>query len=374
MAGTLRRLAREHGTPLLVVRRRQIERNHRTLRRLLPRVKIYYAMKANPDPHVVRTILDDGGCVEVCSRAELDVCAEAGAAPQRILYTHPVKTADDIRRARAFGLDLFVADNRAELDKLAAVAAGTGVLLRVRVANPFCLINLSEKYGCAVEDVEPLARAALDLGLRPRGICFHVGSQTTSAIPYVQTLETLRQICDRLADAGIELDLLDIGGGFPLTHGPEISVEELCGPIAAAIERQFASFDVLCEPGRFLVGNSAILITSVIGKSVRDGVIWYYIDDGLYATFSGRVFDKAEYPLFAERPGPRVACVVAGPTCDSFDVVSTDRSLPEQEVGDLIWATNIGAYSMASGSRFNGFGPARVLFIEKEHDDDFRLA
>jgi ornithine decarboxylase len=374
-ACALRRLADEHGTPLLVVRGRQIERNHQILRRLLPDVAIFYAMKANPHPRIVETITGAGGGVEVCSTEEIELCGRLGVEPRRVLYTHPIKTPAQIRKARAYGLDLLVCDNPVELEKVAAHAPGCGILFRVKVTNPFCLINLSEKFGCPVEDLESLVATAQRLGLVPRGICFHVGSQTTSPIPYVETLKMLKDICNRLLVGGVRLDIMDIGGGFPLSHDPlSISMDEFCLPIANTLEHLFGSFNLCCEPGRFLVGNSAVLVSSVVGKAVRDHVNWYYIDDGLYASFSGKVFDKADYPLFAERGGPEHGCVVAGPTCDSFDIVSSDRSLPELEVGDLIWATNIGAYSVASASRFNGFGPGKVLFIDKENDDDLQIA
>ena len=163
-------------------------------------------------------------------------------------------------------------------------------------------------------------------------------------------------------DEKIILDTLDIGGGFPVSYVETVMpIDRFCEPIAEALEKYFDQCRVIAEPGRFLVASAVWLITQVVGKSRRGGIPWYYIDDGLYGSFSGRLFDKCDYTIQSERDGDRELCVIAGPTCDSFDVLYTDRALAPVEIGDLLIVPGMGAYTNASASTFNGFPVARLV-------------
>lgn len=362
-----RALADEHGTPLLVVFEEAIERSFRVLEELLPGVTLFYAVKANPDPRILATVARLGGGLDVASPAELAMCEEVGVDARRVLYTQPIKSPGEIALLRERRVEPLVCDNAEEIRKVARHHPGCGVLVRIRVANPFCVVDLGEKFGCEVAQVVPLVELALSSGLRFHGVCFHVGSQSISQSAHVETLKIVKGIADDLALRGVDLEVVDIGGGFPLSYlNPIISIDSFCSPIANTLAHLFGGQTVWAEPGRFIVGDACVLITRVVGKAERDAVTWYYIDDGLYGSLSGKVYDHADYPLRTFREGVPGRCVVAGPTCDSFDIPFRDRSLPELEVGDLVCVESIGAYSVAHATRFNGRPGAARLFITKE--------
>jgi ornithine decarboxylase len=361
------RLAREHGTPLVVTFREVIERNYRALQALMPRVRIFYAVKANPDLHVLETLLHLGAGLDVASPGELELARSLGVAPSRLLYTQPIKKEEEIALARDSGLDLLVCDNADEVVKVGRVHRGCGILLRIRVTNPYCVVDLSQKFGCDPGDVPALVDLASSSGLVPRGLCFHVGSQTISSLPYVETLKLVRSLMHELALRGVDLDVLDIGGGFPLSYlNPIISIDSFCEPVVNTLDHLFGGHRIYSEPGRFIVGNASTLLTRVVGRSMRDGVRWYYVDDGLYGTLSGKVYDQADYPVRTFGKGRETRCVVAGPTCDSYDVAFRDLVLPELDVGDLVCIESVGAYTTASATSFNGMAPAKRIFIDKE--------
>ncbi len=361
------RLVKEHGTPLLVTFRAVVERNYRALASVMPRVKIFYAVKANPDHPVIETLVRLGSGLEVASPRELEIARSLAVPASRLLYTQPIKKEEEIAFARECGVDLLVCDNAEEVRKIARVHPGCGILLRIRVTNPYCVVDLSQKFGCEPADVSALVDLASSLGLVPRGLCFHVGSQTISSLPYVETLNLVRSLMHELALSGVDLAILDIGGGFPLSYlNPIMSIDSFCAPVVNTLDNLFGGQQIYCEPGRFIVGNASTLLTRVVGKSVRDGLTWYYVDDGIYGTLSGKVYDHADYPVRTFRRGRGIRCVVAGPTCDSFDVAFKDLVLPELDVGDIVCVECVGAYTSASATAFNGMGPVKRIFMDKE--------
>jgi ornithine decarboxylase len=355
------------GTPLMVTSESVIERNYQALHSLLPGVSLFYAVKANPDQRILATLAGLGAGLDVASPAELALTRQLSMPASRVLYTQPIKKLEEIASIRKLGIDLLICDNECEMRKIASVHPGCRVMIRIRVTNPYCVVNLSEKFGCEVEQVESLARLAGLLGLKLAGICFHVGSQTISHSPHVETLKIVKGIANDLALAGNDLQIVDIGGGFPLSYiNPIISIDSFCGPIANTIGHLFGAQEIWAEPGRFIVGDAATLLVRIVGTAHRDGMPWYYIDDGLYGSLSGKVFDHADYPIRTFRDGDPGRCVIAGPTCDSFDIPFRDRSLSALEVGDIICVDCIGAYSVAHATRFNGIPPARRVFVTKE--------
>ena len=201
-------------------------------------------------------------------------------------------------------------------------------------------------------------------GLVVEGISFHVGSQTTNFENYVQALALTANVFKEAQDRGYtKMNLLDIGGGFPAPYDSSVKpFRELAKVINTEIERLFPkNIQILAEPGRFLAATAGYSVASVIGKAVRDGKTCYYINDGVYHTYSGVIFDHCKYPVKAFKKGPTQICSVFGPTCDALDVVSMAENLPNLERGDLVYSTNIGAYSHASATYFNGFPPATVV-------------
>jgi len=246
------------------------------------------------------------------------------------------------------------------------------VLLRVSYRSPGAVSDLSRKFGCDPEQLLPLARRAHDLGITVRGLSFHVGSQAPDPGKHVEAIESCRRL---LAAAAREklgpCDTLDIGGGFPIDYSqraPEIGY--FCAPIRAALAELPKRVRVIAEPGRYIAGPAAIGVASVMGRARRENRWWYYLDDGLYGSFSGQLFDHAHYPLESLRNrGKREPSVLAGPTCDSIDVIAENLTLPQLEVGDLIVGRAMGAYTWASASEFNFFPRATVVSVNQKPGD-----
>ena len=367
-------LAGQFGTPLLVASRAALLRNYEALRTALPGVEFFYAAKANPAEAILRPLCEAGSSVDVCSYGEMLAALKAGFTPDMMIHTHPCKTEQNLTSCYAEGLRWFTFDNANEIPKLTRHAPDANLLLRLAVSSSSSLINLSAKFGAFEPDAVPLMLAAREAGLSVRGMSFHVGSQCRAPEDFHSALVQARRIWDAAADAGIGLEVLDIGGGFPAPYRDSVlSLDFYSRSLARALDETFGdltlgkgSIRVIAEPGRGLVADTMTLITRVIGKSVRGGTPWYIIDDGLYGSFSGQMFDHVEYPLLARNADERglLPCVVAGPTCDSSDVVARDQGLPELEIGELLVVPTMGAYTCASASNFNGLDLARIIGIE----------
>jgi len=362
-------LAGQFGTPLLVASRAALIRNYEALRNSLPGVEFFYAAKANPCEAVLRPLCEAGASVDVCSYGEMVAALKAGFTPDMMIHTHPCKTEQNLTSCYAEGLRWFTFDNANEIPKLARHAPDASLLLRLAVSSSSSLINLSAKFGAFEADAVPLMLAARDAGLSVRGMSFHVGSQCRAPEDFHTALLQARRIWDAAAQAGIGLEVLDIGGGFPAPYRDSVlSLDAYSRSLARALDETFGdlAIRIIAEPGRGMVADTMTLITRVIGKSMRGGVPWYIIDDGLYGSFSGQMFDHVEYPLLARNAEERglLSCVVAGPTCDSSDVVARDQALPDLEIGELVVVPTMGAYTCASASNFNGLDLARIVGIE----------
>ena len=227
-------------------------------------------------------------------------------------------------------------------------------------------MDLQYKFGCTSVEVLPLARSIEQTGHEFYGLCFHVGSQCIYPENYVRAVKTSHELIYALETAGFDVRLLDIGGGFPVEYTePVPAIDEFCAPIAKALDQDIRpGIRVVSEPGRFIAATSVTLICSVVGKAVRDGSIWYYLDDGLYSTFSGIVYDHCRYPVVTANDGTARRSVLAGPTCDSFDVMYDDLAIPEHEVGDRMAFMATGAYCAVSGSGFNALRRAEYTVVE----------
>ncbi len=372
--GTLRSLARRHGTPLFVVDHDVIRRNFAEFRRLLPRVQAYYAVKANPLPEIVRTLYRAGASFDVASIGEFRLVYEniRRLPPRRrqefiwdkIIYANPIKDRATLEELDPYR-PLVTYDNREEIRKIRRHAPHAGLALRIRVPNTGSMVELSSKFGCAPGEAADLIAAAFDAGLTVEGLCFHVGSQCTNFDNYVQALSTSAQVLEESEGRGHRLRLLDIGGGFPAPY--DGSVKRFRG-LARILNSEFrrlfpADLEIIAEPGRFMVATAAWLVAEVIGKADRDGKRCYYLNDGIYHTYSGVLFDHCHYSVRAMRKGPQQLSAVFGPTCDALDTISQAEPLPDLRLGDLVYSANIGAYTHASSTWFNGFPPARVVHV-----------
>jgi ornithine decarboxylase len=287
-------------------------------------------------------------------------------APERCIHTHPIKRDSDIRTALAFGVRHFVVDNPDEVRKFVKFRTRAALLIRVCFRSPHAVVDLSRKFGCDPEAVGDLLRLAAELRINVEGLSFHVGSQAADASMVVKAIGVCRDLLPIGLQAGHTLSILDIGGGYPVDYlAPALSIEEYCAPIRAALGTLPPGVRVIAEPGRYIAAPSAITVASVMGRAERDGHWWYYLDDGLYGSYSGQMYDHARYPVEAlVPPGPTFPSILAGPTCDSIDVIREEIELPRLDIGDLIVGRVMGAYTWASASEFNFFPRATVLGLD----------
>jgi ornithine decarboxylase len=372
----LKELAEEHGTPLFIVDHDELRRNYAEFKKRLPRIQAYYAVKANPDPAIVRTLYQEGASFDVASMPEFLIVHEniQDLPPKerqdfiwdKIIYANPIKATETLEELDPYK-PLVTYDNFEEIRKIRKHAPHAGLALRLRVPNTGAVVELSSKFGAASGEAVELIEAAHKADLVVEGLSFHVGSQTTNLENYVQALNLAANVFNEAKDRGYNLKLLDIGGGFPAPYNEQvIPFKKLAKRISIEIDRLFPpNIEILAEPGRFLVATAATSVAKVIGKAYRDGKRCYYINDGVYHTFSGIIFDHCQYHLKAFRKGDTEICSVFGPTCDALDTISLSEELPELFLGDLVYSENIGAYSHASSTYFNGFPPAKVVHINQ---------
>jgi ornithine decarboxylase len=371
-AAEIRRLVAEFGSPLIILDCDRVRAQYRRLRKALPGVDLHYALKPMPHAAVVAAVVELGGGLDLATTGEVELVRGLGLDPGRCIHTHPIKRDADIRAALDFGVRTFVADNPDEIAKFAPYRGKAELLLRVSFRSPGAVCDLSRKFGCDPEDALALAALAKPLGIDVRGYSFHVGSQAADALKHVEAIEA----CARLLGAGRRerlgtLDTLDIGGGFPIDYAQRApDIGRFCAPIRAALAQLPARIRVIAEPGRYIVGPAAIGVARVMGRARREGHWWYYLDDGLYGSYSGQLFDHARYPVEAlqavenaRADAAVLPSVLAGPTCDSIDVIAENLMLPQLQAGDLIIGRGMGAYTWASASEFNFFPKARVVSV-----------
>jgi len=369
-------VAKKYGTPVVVIDHEVIRRNYASFRRHLPKVQAYYAVKANPAPEIVRTLYEAGASFDVASLPEFLLVHEniAGLPAKerqdfiwdKIIYANPIKPKETLQALDEYK-PLLTYDNRDELMKIKRYAPHAGLVLRLRVPNTGSMVELSSKFGCDTGEAVDLILEAFRIGLVVEGLSFHVGSQCTNFENFVQALNMAAAVMQEARSRGHEIKILDIGGGFPVPYDAHVRpIRQLATKINAEIKRLFApDIQILAEPGRFLVATAATAIARVIGKAVRDGKRCYYIDDSVYHTFSGIIFDHCQYHLNAFGKGETEICTVFGQTCDGMDTISHSEQLPALEIDDLVYSESIGAYSSASSTWFNGFAPANVVHVNQ---------
>jgi ornithine decarboxylase len=363
-------LGKQYDTPLLLVSTEEVERNYSFLANYLPGVKLHYAVKANPNEIIIRKLAELGSYFDVASDGEMQFLADMGIPAERMVYANPVKTASGLKVAKQIGVYKFTFDSESEISKMAKAIPGGTVLLRVRVDNPNALVDLNKKFGAHPEEVLPLLTLARQQGLDVAGLCFHVGSQSSSADAYLESLKIFRDLFEQAKKAGFDLRVLDIGGGFPIPaiENNTIDIVGMLQSINEAVTSYFPDTEIWAEPGRFICGTVANLITRVIGTQKRNSKIWYFLDDGLYGTFSGVIFDHWDFELETFKSGEKIPATFAGPSCDSLDIMFQDKLIPTLDMDDLILVPACGAYTSASATVFNGFAKTRILEWEKVRD------
>lgn len=373
----LQKLAQEHGTPLFIVDHDELRKNYRTFKRYLPRVQAYFAVKANSLPEIVRTLFKEGASFDVASMPEFDtVYQNIKGMPakerqdwiwDKIIYANPIKPESTLEQLDKYK-PLVTFDNVEEIHKIKKHAPHAGLALRLKVPNTGAMVELSSKFGASPGEAVDMILEADRVGLTVEGVSFHVGSQTTNFENYVQALALTANIFKEAQDRGYQkMNLVDIGGGFPAPYDATVKpFRDLAKVINTEIDRLFPKdIQILAEPGRFMVATAGTAVSRVVGKAIRDGKPCYYINDGVYHTYSGVIFDHLHYPIKAFKKGPTQLSAVFGPTCDALDVVSMAENLPALERGDLVYSENIGAYSAASSTYFNGIPPAKIVHVNQ---------
>lgn len=362
---TVRAAARDgYHKPFLLIDTRIVREKTRRFLAAMPRVRPHYAVKANPDPRVLRVLIEEGAGFEIASVAELDLLLGLGVPAADIFYSNPMKTREWIAYAASKGVEWFVADAVEEVRKVHAVKPDAKLYLRIDTPNIGADWPLAGKFGAHAAEVPEIIATCAALGADLAGVTFHVGSQCRNPENWRVGIEKARAVFDQALAAGLKPRMLDIGGGFPVRHVKPIPSIEVIGEVVnRALEAFPADVRIVAEPGRYLVSDAGYFVCRVVGTATRNGSRWMYWDAGLF----GGIIETAEglkYKIRTDRSGPDASWTVAGPTCDSVDVILRDEALPSDlQEGDFVYIRNAGAYTTAYASCFNGFPLPEVRVI-----------
>lgn len=365
---------------------------------LLPRVEPFYAIKCNTDKLLLNTLEKLGTGFDCASKAEIQTMLDMGVDPSRIIYANPCKPASHIRYAREKGVRKMTFDNLTELVKIKQDFPEAELVLRIITDDSKSVCRFSVKFGAALSSVEHLLQAAKSMELNVIGVSFHVGSGCYDAAQYHDALKSARFVFDKAQEIGFgdAFHFLDIGGGFPGMDGTLVTIEQIAGVVNDSLDELFPACDfpflrVIAEPGRYFASATfalAVCITScrvtaeknASTDAIMSKKFMYYVNDGVYGSFNCVLFDHAvvepevftQHGRFVSRTGkvdpqqPSFACSLWGPTCDSMDCIMKELELPELDVGDWLVFRNMGAYTMAAASTFNGFPRSKVIYMNQE--------
>jgi ornithine decarboxylase len=345
-----------YARPFLLIDPGIIRAKYRRFHAVMPRVHAHYAVKANPDARVVKALAEEGAGFEIASTAELDMLLSLGVPAAEVHYSNPVKARQYIEYAAAKGVEWFSLDSVEELRKIHAVAPSAKLYLRIDTPNIGSDWPLSGKFGAQPKETDHILDAAAGLGADLCGVTFHVGSQCRNAENWRVAIDNAKRIFRKMRLKGLTPTLLNIGGGFPVRLTKPIpSIEVIADVVNSAIADVADDIRVMAEPGRYLVSDSAYFVCRVIGTATRAGKRWVYLDTGMF----GGLLESTQgltYDLRTDRKARLVPWHIAGPTCDSVDVLMQDQMLPaDLQDGDFIYIPNAGAYTTAYASEFNGF-------------------
>ena len=361
-------------TPCLVVDLAVVEENYRRLRRALPLAEVYYAVKANPAPEILKTLARLGSSFDAASAREIDQCLTAGAAPERVSYGNTIKKTADIAHAFARGLRLFAFDSAAELEKLAAAAPAARVFCRILTSGEGAEWPLARKVGCELDMARGLMLRARDMGLEPHGISFHVGSQQTNPGQWEIAIARTAMVFADLRDAGVEPKMINLGGGFPVRYRDDVpGLDSIADAIMKAMTRHFGNDlpGMIIEPGRCIAAEAGVLETEVVlisTKAYGDDLRWVYLDVGKFSGLAETMDEAIRYPVRTPYDGARHGpVVIAGPTCDGADILyeKAGYTLPlDPRSGDRVRLLATGAYTTTYASvGFNGFAPLKEYYL-----------
>lgn len=372
-----RGLVASHGTPLLVLDPYRVAAQYSLLTEHLRGFRLHYAVKALPHPAVLTVLAASGSSFDVATAAEVDLVRSLGISTGRCIYTHPVKKPADIDHAYRHGVRTFVVDNPVEAQKFVGRQADIEVLVRLAFRNPTAKSDLSTKFGADPADAELLVKHVVAAGVRFAGFTFHVGSQGPSVAPYGRALRSTLELTRHVEQTlGLHVPVVDIGGGFPVSYRDDMPSIAAIGDAVEEVLGRHRHYTMLAEPGRFVVADCMTLLTSVVGSASRGGRTWHYLDDGVYGSYSNVMTENVHPPILAlaelEEDGqepPLEAVTLAGPTCDSVDVIASDYPMPTLAVGDVVVSPMMGAYTAVTSSRFNGVAPTPIVVSARQRLD-----
>src|SRR6266852_5733386 len=360
--------------PCLVVDLDVVRDNYQAFAKALPDTRVFYAVKANPAPEMLRLLAGLGSCFDTASVAEIEMVLAAGATPDRVSYGNTIKKERDIARARALGVDLYAVDCVAEVEKVARAAPGARVFCRILSDCVGAEWPLSRKFGCEPSMAADVLEHAHRRGLEAYGISFHVGSQQRNPHAWDRALASAAAVFRECGERGLNLTMVNLGGGFPTKYLKNVPTVKTYGSsIFRALRRHFGNRipETIIEPGRGMVGNAGVIEAEVVlvsKKSENDDVRWVYLDIGKFGGLAETMDESIRYPIRTPHDGDDLApCVLAGPTCDSADVMYEKQpyALPVSlEIGDKVLIEGTGAYTATYASvAFNGFAPLKTFHI-----------
>jgi ornithine decarboxylase len=354
-------------TPFLLIDSEKVREKVALIGRHIKNAKLFYAVKANPDIKVIKFLNKLKTGFEIASEGELELLSSIGVEASRIISSNPVKSLKFLKLAASYGVDRFSFDSPDEVDKLMKYIPGCSVYIRLSVPNEGSEWPLSKKFGVELDNALELLLYAGKRGLKPAGITFHVGSQCTNLYSWNIALDKAKALWDMAGKKGLKLKLLNIGGGYPINYTKNVvGIEAIERNINTLIYERFPEdIDIYMEPGRAVVGDAGIFVSTVIGKAKREDEEWLYIDVGVFNGLMESV-GGIKYSYIVEsnkQVRSRKLWTMAGPSCDSFDVIDKNVLLPEPEVGNLVLILSSGAYTISYASEFNGFSIPRTILI-----------
>lgn len=364
--------ALKHETPFFLFSKQLLRAKYKEFKKSFPGAAIHYAMKADAEEGVLKVLDEEGAGFEAASVHELKLLQAVGVPAERIIYGTSVKPAQHIKQFFDYGVDRFACDSMSELEKIASNAPGSRVYVRMSVNDTGSVYRFSEKFGTVADNVVPLLVRAKELGLKPYGISFHVGSQASNPEAWANALDSLHPILKHLKELGIAIDVINIGGGYPCTYASselEIPVPDIAKMIHQAYDRLPYKPQLIVEPGRAMVADAAVLVATVIARIERIEHTWLFLDAGVYnGLFESLAYQGSiRYRVTSVRPSfdaGEAVFALAGPTGDSWDVVSREAHLPQDiGPGDRLMFHSVGAYNLVMVGRFNGFPKPQVYFV-----------
>ncbi len=353
-------------TPFLLLDLERVRAQARRFKAAIPRLEPHYAVKANPHPAVLAVLIEEGVGFEIASVAELDLLLGLGVAPEGVFYSNPIKSRESLQYAARAGVQWYVLDSLDELRKIVAVVPKAKLYLRIETPNTGAEWPLTGKFGATPDECRDIVEEAARLHADLAGVTFHVGSQCRNLENWAIGIANAKRIFGMMDEARFVPRLLDLGGGYPVHHlKPVPEIEAIGESVTAALAGLPEDLRVIAAPGRFLVSDAGVLVSRVVGTAMRRGRRWVYLDAGVFHGLMETV-EGFRYALHTERSGRGVPSTLAGPTCDSLDVMMQEAMLPEDlQEGDYVFIASAGAYSTAYATRFNGFPMPEVVLAAR---------